>query len=447
MRTLLLSVSALIISLFVLLAGNSMQFVILGLRADAEGFSTFTIGLMAAAYYVGYALGTFQAPGFVRRIGHIRAFASVGTVISAVVLAHALWVEPVFWMALRFLTGLSFAVLATVTESWINARATRDVRGQLLAVASIAIILGYAVGPLLVSLGSVGGFALFVVASILMSVGLVPVLVTRIGPPKLPADDAGESYTLGRLYRETPLGLVGTMVIGATQGSFLGLGAVFANRAGLSDNGASYFVTGALFAGMLVQYPLGWLSDRFDRRRVLAVATFLLGGGGVAAMVLMAAIGPVLPVLALSAAVAGIAAMPLYAVVVAYVNDRLPENTIVPAAATLILSFSIGSALAGPAASLAMDMFGPQGLMGFLSVVLLGLAGFTVVRMAVREQVTEETEGEAESASYEPSVFAASSVLRPMDWTTEEEQLEFDFTFGEADAEETGDDEEERLAA
>ncbi len=445
MRSLLLSVSALILSLFVLLAGNSMQFVILGLRADAEGFSTFTIGLLAAAYYVGYALGTFQAPGFVRRIGHIRAFAGVGTVISAVVLAHALWVEPVFWMVLRFLTGMSFAVLATVTESWINARATRDVRGQLLAVASIAIILGYAVGPLLVSLASVGGYVLFVVASILMSIGIVPVLVTRIGPPQLPTDDLGEGYTLARLYRETPLGLVGTMVIGAAQGSFLGLGAVFANRAGLSDAGASFFMTAALFAGMIVQYPLGWLSDRFDRRQVILATTLLLGAGATAATLMMAAVGPTLAVLGLSAAVAGIAAMPLYAVIVAYANDRLPENTIVPAAATLILSFSIGSAIAGPAASWSMEAFGPQGLMGFLAVALLALAGFTILRMSVREEVPEETPDGEESAGYEPSVFAASSMLRPMDWTPEEEQLEFDFSFGEQTAETEAED--ERLAA
>ncbi|ESR25298.1 MFS transporter [Lutibaculum baratangense] len=445
MGALLLSVSALILSLFVLLAGNSMQFVILGLRADAEGFSTLTIGVLAASYYVGYALGTFQAPGFVRRVGHIRAFAGVGSVISAVVLAHSLWVDPIFWSALRFITGMSFAVIATVTESWINARATRSVRGQLLAVASISIILGYAVGPLVVSLGSVGGYPLFIVASILMSVGIVPVLVTRIGPPAVPAETAAESYTLMRLYRETPLGLVGTMVIGAAQGSFLGLGAVFANRAGLSDNGASYFVTGALVAGMLVQYPLGWLSDRFDRRRVIAFTTSLLGVGAVAAMLMMATVGPTLPVLVLSAAVAGIAAMPLYAVIVAYANDRLPESTIVPAAAALILSFSIGSSLAGPVASLAMDMFGPQGLMGFLAVALIALAGFTFVRMAVREDIPEEGEAAEESTGYEPTVFAASPVLRPMDWTPEEEQLEFDFTFGEDWASET--DEDERLAA
>ncbi|MDX1434217.1 MAG: MFS transporter [Gammaproteobacteria bacterium] len=157
MRQVLLSVAALIISTAVLLAGNSLQFVILGLRADAEGFSLTSIGAMTAAYYVGYAVGTLRAPELVAAIGHIRAFAALGSLTSGVVLAHALWVDPVFWSVLRVLTGLCFAGLATVVESWMNGRATREIRGRLLAVLSMAAIGGYAVGPLFATLASVDG--------------------------------------------------------------------------------------------------------------------------------------------------------------------------------------------------------------------------------------------------------------------------------------------------
>ncbi len=421
MRSLLLSVTALISSLFLLLAGNSLQFVVLGLRADAEGFALTTIGAMTAGYYVGYAVGSLRASAVVAAIGHIRTFAALSSVISAVVLAHALWVDPVFWVGLRVITGLCFAGLATVVESWLNARATREVRGRLLAIASIAAISGYAVGPLFTALGSVDGYLLFVIASILMSVALVPVTVTRAPVPLQPGDGRPRAdYSLRRLFRETPLGLVGCMAIGAVQGSILGLGAVFGGRIGLSDTQASLFVTGVLVMGMAAQYPFGWLSDRFDRRAVVAGATLTLGAGAALVVALFTMVGPVLPVIVLAATVAGVAAMPLYPIVIAHVNDRLPESSIVPAAATLILSFSIGSALVGPVASAAMDHAGPGALFGVMAVILVGLGLFTVYRMARREAPMTVTDDET-------AVVAATPALLPMDLVETEQQLTFDF--------------------
>jgi len=434
-RAILLSVSALILGLFLLLAGNSLQFVILGLRADREGFSTLVIGGLTAAYYFGYAVGTFQAPRIVAQIGHIRSFAAVGTIISAVVLAHALWVHPAFWMVLRVMTGLSFAVLATVAESWLNAKATRHLRGRVLSVAAIAMMSGYAVGPLFTGLGSVDGFVLFIAASILMSIAVVPVVVTRIPAPQIASAGVGDkAYSPWRLYKETPLGVVGTAGIGAVQGAFLGLGAVFAGRLGFDDRTASLFMTGALVAGMAVQYPLGLISDRLDRRRVFAVCTLVLAVGAAGATAALSVLGPRPAVMALAAAVAGIAAVPLYAVAIAHANDRLPESSIVPAAATLILSFSVGSMIAGPFASTAMEAFGPPGLFGFLAAVLAALALFTFVRMTVREDAPAP-EGEAEETAWpgqESGVFASTPQLRPMDREPEEEQLAFDFAFPES---------------
>jgi MFS family permease len=416
MRDVLLSVTALIVSLTLLLTGNSLQFVILGLRSEAEGFSVTIVGAMTAAYYIGYGLGSLQAANVVERVGHIRTFAAMSSIVSVTVLAHGLWADPVAWIALRFLTGLAFAGLATCAESWLNARASRAVRGRVLSIASICAISGYAVGPLFGAIGAVDGLFLFVVASILMSVALVPVTLTRFSAPMVSGDGAGfERYSVIRLFQETPLGFVGCLGTGVVQGAFLGLGAVFAGRAGLSDAGASIFVTAALAAGALAQYPLGWLSDRLDRRRVLALSATVLGLGGLlVAGLLQASAG--LPVLALAAAVAGIGAMPLYPIVIAYVNDRLPESSIVPAAATLILTFSVGSAVAAPAASLAMEAFGPGGLYGFLGLALLGLGLFAVVRMFAREAPEPSAEG----------VLAVSGPFVPVDETIEETQLSLD---------------------
>lgn len=430
MRSLLPSVSALILSLSILLAGNSLQFVILGLRAETEGFPLWVVGAMTAGYYTGYAVGSLLAPRVVAALGHIRAFAALSSVISGVVLAHALWVDPPFWVALRVVTGLCFAGLATVSESWLNAKATRDLRARLLAIASICAITGYAVGPALTALGSVSGYVLFVIASILMSVALVPVTITRFAAPSAGGAAPGEGYSLLRLFRETPLGLVGCLVTGAAQGSFLGLGAVFANRLGLGDTGASFFVTVALASGALAQYPLGVLADRFDRRRVICGIGFVVGGAALAVAAALMAVGlepaagpfgggiPQALIVA-AAVVGGVAAMPIYPVVIAYANDRLTESSIVPAAATLILTFSIGSAISGPVASAAMDSLGPGGLYVVSGAVLVALGAMAVLRMIRGDAWTPAADGDG--------VFVTSPGFAPVDLVIDEAQLSFDF--------------------
>ncbi len=425
------SVAALMTSVTILLAGNSLQFVILGLRAEAAGLSLTTIGAMTASYYIGYGLGTFSVPQLVERIGHIRAFAAFCSIISAIVLAHGLWVEAWFWIALRFVAGLCFAGMATVNESWLNAKATPDVRGRVLAIASIAAIGGYAVGPLFASFGDVQSLRLFVIASILMSVALVPVTLTRFSAPTVSGvEGAAESYSLLRLYRETPFGAVVCLGTGLLQGAFLGLGAVFAVQAGLSQASVSLFMTGALLAGAAMQYPLGWISDRIDRRLVVAITTLGLAAGALAVAAGLAWGGATLPVMACGAIVAGVAAMPLYPIVIAHVNDRLPQTSIVPAAASLILAFSIGSAISGPVASGSMDLFGPAGLFAYMALALGGIALFSLARIAMKEA--------AEPAPQQEGVFAVSPAFAPLDTILEEDQIAFAFTSPEAEKDVAG---------
>ncbi len=412
----LLSVGALILSATILVAGNSLQFVILGLRAEAEGIPLATIGAMTAGYFIGYSVGSIYSPRFVNAIGHIRAFAALASITSGVVLAHGLWVEPTFWIGLRFVTGLCFAGLATVTDSWLNARATSDLRGRLLSLAGVAMITGYAVGPVFAALGSVDSLVLFVIASMLMSMALVPVTLTRYEAPAISLDGEGaETYSLARLFKETQLGVLGCFVAGSTQGAFLGLGVIFAGRLGLDNAAASLFVTLALAAGALSQYPIGWLSDQLDRRHVIAG---LAGAVGIASLVVMAtqpSAQPALVWFGLAAFVAGVAAMPMYAIVVAYVYDRIPENSIVPAAATLVLTYAVGSAVAGPLASWAMVSYGPSGLYLYMGLLMLAFAMFALVRIAVREapDVAEETD----------AIVARSPGLAPLDAFADEIQL------------------------
>ncbi len=410
------SVGALLVSCFFLLGGNSLQFVILSLRGDEAGFSLAAIGAMTGSYYIGYALGSLYAPGIVDRIGHIRVFAAAASLTSGIVLAHGLFVDATFWVVLRLLTGLCFAGIATVVESWVNARATRNIRARLLGALTIVVTVGYACGPLAVIVAPVSELTLFALASILMSVALLPVTLTRYDAPAVRGrpQTAPQSpdllrdvsdkkaYSVLRLWRETPLGAVGCFLTGGAQGAFLGLGAVYASRVGLDNAGSSTFVTAALLSGALAQVPLGWLADRFDRRSVftgtviaIGVACLALAHAPQVASLFGLALAPEDPAaIALAAIVAGVAAMPVYPIVIAYVNDRVPEDSIIPAAAAMILMFAAGSAIAGPLVSLAMEWRGPSGLYDVVGVMMLTLGAFGLARIAIREAPEPSAEGD-----------------------------------------------------
>ncbi len=409
MRYLLLNVTTLILSFALLLAGNSLQFVVLGVRAEMEGFSIHAMGMITAAYFLGFAFGSLRCLVLIRSIGHIRTFAAMASMISGVVLAHPLWPEPVAWIFFRFIIGFCFAGLYTVVESWLNAQAGNEFRGRILSIYAVAVFGGFAIGPMLAILGTADGFFLFVLASMIVSFALVPVTMTRAAAPITPeATTERDRFTLRRFYKETPLGMIGILCVGSAQGAFVGLSPVFVQRAGLTAEDASFFLTAALLAGLICQFPIGWLSDRFDRRLVIASAA-LIGGAGCAAFAVWTLSAPLTKELALlGALIVGAAIFPLYAIVIAYTNDWLDEDSIVSAAAALILTFSLGSAVASPLASFLMDRFGPGGLIAFIAAAMTALGLFAVARMFKREAPDSDYEGNM-------ATYAACPGTLPMD--------------------------------
>ena len=417
MRSLLLSVTTLIASFALLLAGNSLQFVVLGVRAGMEGFSVNSMGLITAAYFLGFAVGSIRCLDLIRAIGHIRTFAALASTISGVVLAHPLWPDPMAWILFRFVIGFCFAGLYTVVESWLNAQAGNELRGRLLSIYAVAVFGGFAIGPMLAILGQADGFFLFVLASMIVSFALVPVTVTRASAPVTEAGSGRDSYSLKQLYKETPLGLIGILCVGSAQGAFVGLSPVFVDRAGLAAEYVSYFMTAALLAGLVFQYPIGWLSDRFDRRKVIAIAS-IVGGLGCAFFAYVALSAELTwDRVLIGAIVTGASVFPLYAVIIAYTNDWLPEDSIIPAAATLILSYSLGSAIASPLASMMMEQLGPGALFIFVAFAMISLGIFAITRMFKRDLPDVEHEGI-------PATMAASPGTMPIDMTLSEPEFE-----------------------
>ncbi len=392
MSSLLLLLGPLILSFGILLAGSSLQFVLLGLRAPMEGISVAWMGIVSASYFAGFGIGSLFCPKLVRDIGHIRTFAVLASVASGLALLLAIWPGHIGWVLLRLVTGFCFAGLYTVVESWMNARSPNNLRGRILSIYGVTVFAGFAAGPLLANLGDAGGLKLFAIASILISFALVPVTLTKAGAPVQVEDEtAPRRFGLLRLFRETPLGLVGSFCVGALQGSFTSLGAVYGSSAGFDAEATAWLVTVGLLAGLVAQYPLGWLSDRLDRRAVIVGIT-LVGGGLLLLLYLVALIGtPDYSLVLLACVIAGATIFPPYALIIAHTNDWLPENSLVPAAAALLLVNSIGGVIGNVTASASMGIFGPSTFFLFIAVVCLLFGSFVLDRMRRRRAPLVET--------------------------------------------------------
>ena len=275
MLAVLPSVSALLFGLGVLLLGSGLQGTLLGVRAGIEGFAAQTVGLLMAAYYAGYAAGSLYVPVLVRRAGHIRTFAALASVASAAPLLHALYVAPWTWTVLRSVSGFCFVGLFMVVESWLNDKATNATRGTILSIYMIVNLTALAAGQLLLVLADPADYQLFALSSVLVSLALVPVALTRSAAP-VPLKTA--RLGLGRLYAVSPLGVVGSFGAGLVQGAFWGRAPRFGQSIGLSTAGIAAFISLTIVGGVLLQWPVGRLSDRFDRRTVITVSCFALAG-------------------------------------------------------------------------------------------------------------------------------------------------------------------------
>ena len=419
MGALLMSVSAIIASFSFLLAGNSLQSVVLGLRAGVEGFSPVVVGIMMACYFGGFAVGSIVAPRVIARVGYIRAFAAFASAASGIFLMHPLWVDPVPWSVARFIVGFCFAGLYAVVEGWLNASSTNALRGRILSIYAGAVFLGFAVGPMLSNLGPVDGFFAFVVASMIVSFSLVPVtLADTQTPAETEVTPVGLSLFVD-LFRTTPLGFVGAVLVGAVQGTFISLAPTFGTGIGFPQTTITAFITVSLISGLLVQYPVGWLSDIFDRRKVIAALAIIGGSASIA----VAGSGldqdsPFLMVM-LSAAIIGATIYPLYAIIVAYTNDWISDDQRVPIAAALILIGALGSMAGTFATSLLMETVHPIAFVATIGMLMVFLGTFAVFRSMVREAPNQETDYGYATAAVAPGTI-------PLDFSTPLEEVEED---------------------
>ncbi len=377
---------ALFLAVFLAMGGAGTLTTVLSLRLDAEAVGAVTLGAVMAAYFFGLTLGSLSAHWAIRRVGHIRAFAAFLSLFSAAALGHALTTDTLAWGGLRAVEGYCMAGVLICVESWLNQKATALNRGKILAFYMVCLYGGYGAGQFLLRLDH-GGGAVFAASSILLSVALIPVALTRQSPPELPTV---ASMGLRRLYEGSPLGAAGALVSGVVSGALYTLGPVYALRLGYDSAHAGLFMGATILGGMVLQWPLGWLSDHFDRRRVL-VGVF----GGLALVGVWLAVAPpdLLPWLLAGAVLYGGMVFVVYPLSVAQTNDRLEATEMVAASGALVLLYSVGATIGPLAASVAVKMMGGAGLMAFTALASAALVAFGLWAMRRRPPVPADLQG------------------------------------------------------
>ena len=377
----------LLIAAGILLGGNGLQGTLIALRGAAEGFSPATIGFMGTAYFGGFLLGCAFITRIMKSVGHVRSFSALAAIASAGTLLLVLVIDPVMWSAIRFATGFCFAGLFTIMESWLNSGVQNSDRARVLALYRIIDIGSVTGAQFLIPVFGADGFAIFAIMSIMITLSLVPVSLGDRSNPKAPED---VKLDLARVWRISPLASIGCIAVGITNSAFRTLSPVYAEQIGMSVTDVVTFISVGIIGGAIIQYPLGHLSDLWDRRKVLLATT---GGAMVAALALVFLAGTGALANFALVFVFGSFAMPLFSLSAAHANDRADKGEFVLVNAALMLFYSFG-AIGGPiVAALFMQRFGPQSLFVFCAIVYALLILIIVYRMQAREAVPVSRRG------------------------------------------------------
>lgn len=374
MIKMLLPIMALLFSVALLLVGQGLLLTLLPLRAQTHGFTPTEIGFTGSAYFIGFVVGCLVVPRIVRRAGHIRTFAALGAVFSAVALVFEMVPQFSTWILLRFCIGACMAGAYMVIESWLNETATPQNRGTVLSLYSMVSFLMIAVGQQLLNLTDELPGNLFSLAAILISLAIIPLSLSR---SLAPSPIQNVQINLVQVWHLSHIGLLGAIIAGLVTGSFWALAPVFARGMGLETAQLTLFISAAVLGGALLQLPLGRLSDHVDRRQVVFYMT--LAGAALSVLIVIAANYSHVshwPLILLSALWGG-CTMTIYAICLAHANDNASAESFVMVGTAMLLAFGLSSAVGAPLASLLMTWIGPPGLFVFFAICLL-VFGFTI---------------------------------------------------------------------
>jgi len=389
MRATILSVASLLLSFSILCLGHGLHNTLLGLRASLESFPDWVLGIMMSGYFLGFILGTILCARLIPIIGQIRTFAAFASVASVVSLFHSFFVNEWTWTFLRVIYGVCVAGLYMVIESWLNALATRKNRGQLLAIYMTLSFLSLSLGQLFVFIAEPSEYVLFAVVSILISISLVPLTISKA---QQPAEIHTEHFSFRRLFFISPLATIGCFSTGLTLGAFWGLSAVYYSQIGLPTKEVGLILGITFIGGLMFQWPLGYLSDAFDRRKTIASALLV---SVIVCTIFVVFVGReesgISPALVVLALFYGGFSYTLYSLFLALANDFLEPKFAVKASAGLLIYHAIGAIFGPTLAALAMQGIGSSGLFAFIGVVNVSVLGLAARQIYFGKEIPEAT--------------------------------------------------------
>ena len=365
------------LGMLLLMLGNGLQGTLLGVRGSLENIDPSTMGYVMSAYFVGFLGGSKIAPWLLRRVGHVRVFAALGSLVSAAFILYAAVVHPIAWLFLRLIVGFCFSGIYVVAESWLNDSTSNETRGQALSLYLMVQMSGIVLGQLLLNVADPGGYELFVLITVLVSLSFAPILLST---SPAPIYETAKAMSIKELVVASPLACFGTLLLGGVFATLFGMAPVYATERGLTIAQVSYFITAIYLGGLLFQYPIGLLSDRFDRRFLIIAVT----GIGAVISLLALTIGNSFYTLLLIAALIGGTTNPLYSLLLAYANDYL-ETDKMPAASGGLLFINGCGAMSGPVlVGYVMEKFGIHWFFITIAVLMAMICIYGIYRITQR---------------------------------------------------------------
>lgn len=383
MRRNLLPVLALLLGSAFLLAGNGLHGLLLPMRGTAEGFSPTSLGLLGTAWATGFVLGCIYSQRLVRRIGHVRAFSAFAAMIAIIALLTGLLIDPVSWVLLRVVTGFSLAASFMIIESWLNERATNETRGLIFSLYMTVNYVAIVAGQMSIALGDISQSTFFMIAGILYCLALLP---TAVSTASSPAPLKEVKLDLRMIFRNSPVSFVAMLLIGVANGAFGTLAPVFGANVGLTTIIVATMMSITIFSGAVMQIPAGRMSDRMDRRHVLAGLAAIAGVSGLAITVIKpSSIGVLFGLISLYGAMS----YTLYSIIVAHANDYAASDQFVTVSGGLLLLYGIGT-IVGPLLGGVAMAYDPYLLFAVTAAAHIGVGGYAVYRSRMRAPVPVE---------------------------------------------------------
>lgn len=405
---------ALMLGMLLLMLGNGLQGTLLGVRGSLENIDSSTMGYIMAGYFLGFLGGSKLTPIMLQRVGHVRVFAALGSLVSAAFILYAVAVNPIAWWLLRVLVGFCFSGIYVVAESWLNHSTTNQSRGKALSLYMMVQMAGMVLGQLLLNVADPGGYNLFILITVLVSISFAPMLLSSSA--SAPVQASARSMPLKELIKTSPLACFGILLLGGIYAVLYAMSPVYATERGLSIAQTSYFITGIFLGGMLFQFPIGWLSDKIDRRYLIIGVT----AAGALAAFFGLYFGDTFSALLVTAVALGGLCNPLYSLLVAYANDHLEYDQMASAAGGLLFINGCG-AMTGPiVVGAAMTKLGIEWFFIILILLLSAICFYGIYRMSQRSYEVVNEASPYLPISARTSTYATGFAIDAM----EEEQLE-----------------------